>query len=73
MDFIFNCHISYFVFSHHDKTALCSWKSKQNCAIRIQTKIFEIFNKRSDEVCEKLNFSQIAALRFAYDEEFKNF
>lgn len=45
----------------------------QNRIIRLEFKqrYFEIFNKRSDEVCEKLNFGQIAALRFAYDEEFK--
>lgn len=45
----------------------------QNRIIRLEfrQRYFEIFNKRSDEVCEKLNFGQIAALRFAYDEEFK--
>jgi len=45
----------------------------QNRIIRLEfrQRYFEIFNKRSDEVCEKLSFSQIAALRFAYDEEFK--
>jgi len=45
----------------------------QNRIVRLEfrQRYFEIFNKRSDEVCEKLNFSQIAALRFAYDEEFK--
>ncbi|MFY1045501.1 DUF6526 family protein [Chryseobacterium sp. GP-SGM7] len=32
---------------------------------------FELFNVRLDEVEEKLNFSQISALRFAYDDEFK--
>lgn len=39
--------------------------------LEFQQRYFEIFNKRSDEVCEKLNFGQIAALRFAYDDEFK--
>jgi hypothetical protein len=29
------------------------------------------FSKRSDEVEERLKFDQIAALRFAYDDEFK--
>lgn len=45
----------------------------QNRIIRLEFKqrYFEIFNKRSDEIAEKLNFGQIAALRFAYDDEFK--
>lgn len=45
----------------------------QNRIVRLEFKqrYYEIFNKRSDEVCEKLSFSQIAALRFAYDDEFK--
>ena len=45
----------------------------QNRIVRLEfrQRYFEIFNKRSDEVCEKLNFGQIAALRFAYDDEFK--
>lgn len=45
----------------------------QNRIVRLEfrQRYFEIFNKRSDEVCEKLSFGQIAALRFAYDEEFK--
>jgi hypothetical protein len=45
----------------------------QNRLVRLEFKqrYFEIFNKRSDEVEEKLSFSQIAALRFAYDEEFE--
>lgn len=45
----------------------------QNRIIRLEFKqrYFEIFNQRSDEIAEKLNFGQIAALRFAYDEEFK--
>lgn len=45
----------------------------QNRIIRLEFKqrYFEIFQKRSDEIEEKLSFSQIASLRFAYDEEFK--
>lgn len=45
----------------------------QNRLVRLEFKqrYFELFNKRSDEVEEKLSFSQIAALRFAYDDEFK--
>lgn len=45
----------------------------QNRIIRLefQQRYFELFNKRSDDVIEKLNFGQVAALRFAYDEEFK--
>ncbi len=45
----------------------------QNRLVRLEFKqrYFEIFNKRSDEVEAKLNFGQIAALRFAYDDEFK--
>ena len=45
----------------------------QNRLIRLEFKqrYFEIFNKRSDNIGEKLNFGQIAALRFAYDDEFK--
>ena len=45
----------------------------QNRIIRLefQQRYFEIFGERSDKVIEQLNFSQIAALRFAYDEEFK--
>lgn len=57
-----------------------AFMTRQHYAIGLQNRIvrlefrqryFEIFNKRSDEVCEKLNFGQIAALRFADDEEFK--
>lgn len=46
----------------------------QNRIIRLEFKqrYFEIFGKRSDEIAEKLSFGQIAALRFAYDEEFKS-
>ena len=45
----------------------------QNRIIRLefQQRYFEIFGERSDQVIEQLRFSQIAALRFAYDEEFK--
>lgn len=47
----------------------------QNRIVRLEfrQRYFEIFGLRSDEVEEKLNFSQIAALRFTYDEEFKIF
>ncbi|MCI3937008.1 DUF6526 family protein [Chryseobacterium aahli] len=57
-----------------------AFMTRQHYALGLQNRIvllefrqryFEIFNKRSDEVCEKLSFGQIAALRFAYDEEFK--
>lgn len=57
-----------------------AFMTRQHYAIGLQNRIvrlefrqryFEIFNKRSDEICEKLNFGQIAALRFAYDDEFK--
>ncbi|KMQ64371.1 hypothetical protein ACM46_08770 [Chryseobacterium angstadtii] len=45
----------------------------QNRMIKLEFKqrYFEIFGKRSDETADKLRFDQIAALRFAYDEEFK--
>ena len=45
----------------------------QNRIIRLEfrQRYFELFGKRSDNVEEKLNFGQIAALRFAYDDEFK--
>ena len=45
----------------------------QNRIIRLEfrQRYFEIFGKRSEEISEKLNFGQIAALRFAYDDEFK--
>lgn len=45
----------------------------QNRMVRLEFKqrYFEIFGQRSDEVAEKLRFDQIAALRFAYDDEFK--
>lgn len=41
--------------------------------LEFQQRYFEIFNKRSDETVEKLRFDQIAALRFTYDDEFKEF
>ena len=45
----------------------------QNRIIRLefQQRYFEIFAERSDKVIEQLKCSQIAAHRFAYDEEFK--
>ncbi|ALR30824.1 hypothetical protein ATE47_09920 [Chryseobacterium sp. IHB B 17019] len=45
----------------------------QNRLVRLEFKqrYFEIFGQRSDEAEEKLRFDQIAALRFAYDDEFK--
>ena len=39
--------------------------------LEFKQRYFEIFGERSDEVEEKLAFSQLAALRFAYDEQFK--
>ncbi len=44
----------------------------QDRIIRLEFKqrYFEIFGKRSDDVENKLSFGQIAALRFAYDDEF---
>jgi hypothetical protein len=45
----------------------------QNRLVRLEFKqrYFEIFGQRSDDVENKLRFDQIAALRFAYDDEFK--
>ncbi|MGV8915928.1 MAG: DUF6526 family protein [Kaistella sp.] len=45
----------------------------QNRIVKLEFKqrYFELFGKRSDDVAEKLSFGQIAALRFAYDDEFK--
>ncbi|KIA83398.1 hypothetical protein OA84_07710 [Kaistella solincola] len=45
----------------------------QDRIIRVEFKqrYFELFGKSSDEVENKLSFGQIAALRFAYDDEFK--
>lgn len=47
----------------------------QNRIVRLEfrQRYFEIFGLRSDDVEEKLTFWQIAALRFAYDDEFKIF
>lgn len=39
--------------------------------LEFKQRYFEIFGQRSDEVTDQLKFSQIAALRFAYDDEFK--
>ncbi|ROI06548.1 hypothetical protein EGI16_01175 [Chryseobacterium sp. G0240] len=53
--------------------------TRQHYALGLQNRIvilefrqryFEVFNKRSDEMVEKLRFDQIAALRFTYDDEF---
>ena len=45
----------------------------QNRVVRLEFKLryFELFGKRSDELENQLSFEQIAALRFAYDDEFK--
>ncbi|MBB6370621.1 DUF6526 family protein [Chryseobacterium shigense] len=45
----------------------------QNRIIKLEFKqrYFEISGQRSDEITDKLRFDQIAALRFAYDDEFK--
>ena len=45
----------------------------QNRIVRLEFKqrYYEISGQRSDDIEEKLTFSQIAALRFAYDDEFK--
>lgn len=44
----------------------------QNRLVRLEFKqrYFEMYGKRSDEIEAKLGFGQIAALRFAYDDEF---
>ncbi|MGZ5210520.1 MAG: DUF6526 family protein, partial [Kaistella sp.] len=39
--------------------------------LEFKQRYFELFGKRSDEAAERLTFDQIAALRFAYDDEFK--
>lgn len=39
--------------------------------IEFKQRYFELYGQRSDDVAAKLDFSQIAALRFAYDDEFK--
>ncbi len=45
----------------------------QNRIVRLEFKLryFELFGKRSEEIENQLSFEQIAALRFAYDDEFK--
>ena len=45
----------------------------QDRIVRLEFRLryFQLFGKPSDEVEDKLSFSQIAALRFAQDEEFK--
>lgn len=45
----------------------------QNRIVRLEfrQRYFELFGKRSDDVEDQLKFDQIAALRFAYDDEFK--
>ena len=39
--------------------------------LEFKQRYFEIFGLRSDEAEEKLTFNQIAAFRFAGDDEFK--
>jgi len=39
--------------------------------LEFKQRYFEVFGKRSDEVESQLTFPQIAALRFAYDDQFK--
>ncbi|KFF75585.1 hypothetical protein HX13_05525 [Chryseobacterium sp. P1-3] len=57
-----------------------TFMTRQHYALGLQNRIvilefrqryFEIFNNRSEETVGKLKFDQIAALRFADDEEFK--
>ncbi len=45
----------------------------QNRIVRLEFRLryFELFGKPSKQTEDKLSFSQIAALRFADDEEFK--
>ncbi|AYO57802.1 hypothetical protein CO230_06490 [Chryseobacterium sp. 6424] len=45
----------------------------QNRILRLEfrQRYFELFGKSADDVLKHLTFGQIAALRFAYDEEFK--
>lgn len=45
----------------------------QNRMVKLEfrQRYFEIFGQRSDDAVNQLRFDQIAALRFAYDEEFK--
>lgn len=46
----------------------------QNRIVRLEFRLryFELFGKRSDDLVEQLSLGQIAALRFAYDDEFKD-
>lgn len=46
----------------------------QNRIVRLEFRLryFELFGRSAKEVEDKLDFGQIAALRFAGDEEFKN-
>jgi hypothetical protein len=46
----------------------------QNRIVRLEFRLryFEFFDKQSHEIENKLSFSQIAALRFAGDDEFGN-
>ncbi|WP_278379860.1 DUF6526 family protein [Chryseobacterium arthrosphaerae] len=39
--------------------------------LEFKQRYYEVFNIRSDETADKLRFDQIAALRFTYDDEFK--
>ncbi|SIS30688.1 hypothetical protein SAMN05421639_101993 [Chryseobacterium shigense] len=39
--------------------------------LEFKQRYFEIFGQRSDEIADQLRFDQIAALRFAYDDEFR--
>ena len=45
----------------------------QDRIVRLEFRLryFELFGKSSDEVESQLSFGQIAALRFAYDDEFR--
>lgn len=45
----------------------------QNRLVRLEFKqrYYELFQQRSDDVESSLKFDQIAALRFSYDDEFK--
>ena len=46
----------------------------QNRIVRLEFRLryFELFGKSSDEIETRLSFGQLAALRFAYDDEFKD-
>lgn len=39
--------------------------------LEFRLRYYELFGKPSDDVEQQLSFAQIAALRFAYDDEFK--